>query len=128
MIMLTVTKPRRKLKRVLQGLALLLLLGVVVPGIYHSLEAVGAMSMFASGEAVTSDGVAPVAPEAPIAQEEATETETAAETETTAEAEAVGEGAEQEQPEQSEQPTEQPGLWQSLRAVIFGEKPQVNPY
>ncbi len=49
MIMLTVTKPRRKLRRILKGVGLLLLLLAVVPGLYYTLSSVGAMSMFASG-------------------------------------------------------------------------------
>ncbi len=64
MIMFTVTKPRRKLKRVLQAAALVLLLAVVVPGIYHNLESVGAMSLFASGEAVSGSEEQATQPEA----------------------------------------------------------------
>ena len=68
MIMLTVTKPRRKLKRLLKGGALLLLLGVVVPGIYHGLQTVGAMSLFASGESVQTETGAPTEQSAPPEQ------------------------------------------------------------
>jgi hypothetical protein len=50
--MFTITKPRRKLKKLLTVTALLLLLGVVVPGIYSGMSAVGAMSLFASGDSV----------------------------------------------------------------------------
>lgn len=68
MIMLTVTKPRRKLKRLLKGGALLLLLGVVVPGIYHGLQTVGAMSLFASGESVQTETGVPTEQSAPPEQ------------------------------------------------------------
>ena len=68
MIMLTVTKPRRKLKRLLKGGALLLLLGVVVPGIYHGLQTVVAMSLFASGESVQTETGAPTEQSAPPEQ------------------------------------------------------------
>ncbi len=75
MIMLTVTKPRRKLKRLLKGGALLLLLGVVVPGIYHGLQTVGAMSLFASGESVQTETGVPTEQSAPPEQAGAVPTE-----------------------------------------------------
>lgn len=52
MIMFTITKPRRKLKKIMTAAALMLLIGIVVPGVYYSLSAVGAMSLFASGDVV----------------------------------------------------------------------------
>lgn len=169
MIMLTVTKPRRKLKRLLKGGALLLLLGVIVPGIHHGLEAVGAMSLFASGETVTQteqaaqvetgEQAAQVETGEQAAQAEAGEQaaqaeageqaaqaepgEQAAQAETgeqaaqaesgeqvaqaeTGEQAAQAETGEQAAPEDA--PAEKPGLWQRLRAVIFGEKAEVIPY
>jgi hypothetical protein len=60
MIMFTITKPRRKLKKLLTVTALLLLLGVVVPGIYSGMSAVGAMSLFASGDSVSDSAATQV--------------------------------------------------------------------
>lgn len=75
MIMLTVTKPRRKLKRLLKGGALLLLLGVVVPGIYYSLQTVGAMSLFvADDKPAQVEQSAPNEQAAPLTQTESEET------------------------------------------------------
>lgn len=128
MIMFTVTKPRRKLKRVLQAAALVLLLAVVVPGIYHSLESVGAMSLFASGEAVSGSEEQATQPEA------TTEPEATAQSETTAEAEAATNQAEAENaPEDeaasgSENETEKESFWQPLLRVLFGDKSQVTSY
>ncbi len=76
MIMFTVTKPRRKLKRVLQAAALVLLLAVVVPGIYHNLESVGAMSLFASGDAVSGSEEQATQPEATTEPEATAQSET----------------------------------------------------
>lgn len=128
MIMFTVTKPRRKLKRVLQAAALVLLLAVVVPGIYHSLESVGAMSLFASGEAVSGSEEQATQPEA------TTEPEAIAQSETTAEAEAATNQAEAENALEdeaasgSENEAETESFWQPLLRVLFGDKSQVTSY
>ncbi len=128
MIMFTVTKPRRKLKRVLQAAALVLLLAVVVPGIYHSLESVGAMSLFASGEAVSGSEEQATQPEA------TTEPEATAQSETTAEAEAATNQAEAENALEdeaasgSENEAETESFWQPLLRVLFGDKSQVTSY
>ncbi len=128
MIMFTVTKPRRKLKRVLQAAALVLLLAVVVPGIYHSLESVGAMSLFASGEAVSGSEEQVTQPEA------TTEPEATAQSETTAEAEAATNQAEAENALEdeaasgSENEAETESFWQPLLRVLFGDKSQVTSY
>ncbi len=126
MIMFTVTKPRRKLKRVLQAAALVLLLAVA--GIYHSLESVEAMSLFASGEAVSGSEEQTTQPEA------TTEPEATAQSETTAEAEAATNQAEAENaPEDeaasgSENEAEKESFWQPLLRVLFGDKSQVTSY
>lgn len=141
MIMLTVTKPRRKLKRLLKGGALLLLLGVVVPGLYHSLQAVGAMSLFASGENVQTEAAAPnqeaeqaeppqAGGAAPTAQTQPPDIASPQEpvepgtplTQTT-EAENVEEGA-----DKAVDSAEKPGLLERLKTVIFGEQAAVQPY
>ena len=128
MIMFTVTKPRRKLKRVLQAAALVLLLAVVVPGIYHNLESVGAMSLFASGEAVSGSEEQATQPEA------TTEPEATAQSETTAEAEAATNQAEaknaleDEAASGSENEAETESFWQPLLRVLFGDKSQVTSY
>lgn len=141
MIMLTVTKPRRKLKRLLKGGALLLLLGVVVPGLYHSLQAVGAMSLFASGENVQTEAAAPnqeaeqaeppqAGGTAPTAQTQPPDIASPQEpvepgtplTQTT-EAENVEEGA-----DKVVDSAEKPGLLERLKTVIFGEQAAVQPY
>lgn len=128
MIMFTVTKPRRKLKRVLQAAALVLLLAVVVPGIYHSLESVEAMSLFASGEAVSGSEEQTTQPEA------TTEPEATAQSETTAEAEAATNQAEaknaleDEAASGSENEAETESFWQPLLRVLFGDKSQVTSY
>ena len=128
MIMFTVTKPRRKLKRVLQATALVLLLAVVVPGIYHSLESVGAMSLFASGDAVSGSEEQVTQPEA------TTEPEATAQSETTAEAEAATNQAEAENALEdeaasgSENEAETESFWQPLLRVLFGDKSQVTSY
>ena len=100
MIMFTVTKPRRKLKRVLQAAALVLLLAVVVPGIYHNLESVGATAQSettAEAEAATNQAEA----------ENALEDEAASGSENEAETES---------------------FWQPLLRVLFGDKSQVTSY
>ncbi len=128
MIMFTVTKPRRKLKRVLQAAALVLLLAVVVPGIYHSLESVGAMSLFASGDAVSGSEEQTTQPEA------TTEPEATAQSEMTAEAEAATNQAEAESALEdeaasgSENEAETESFWQPLLRVLFGDKSQVTSY
>ncbi len=128
MIMFTVTKPRRKLKRVLQAAALVLLLAVVVPGIYHSLESVGAMSLFASGDAVSGSEEQATQPEA------TTEPEATAQSEMTAEAEAATNQAEAENALEdeaasgSENEAETESFWQPLLRVLFGDKSQVTSY
>ena len=128
MIMFTVTKPRRKLKRVLQAAALVLLLAVVVPGIYHSLESVGAMSLFASGDAVSGSEEQTTQPEA------TTEPEATAQSDTTAEAEAATNQAEAENALEdeaasgSENEAETESFWQPLLRVLFGDKSQVTSY
>ncbi len=128
MIMFTVTKPRRKLKRVLQAAALVLLLAVVVPGIYHSLESVGAMSLFASGDAVSGSEEQTTQPEA------TTEPEATAQSETTAEAEVATNQAEAENALEdeaasgSENEAETESFWQPLLRVLFGDKSQVTSY
>lgn len=128
MIMFTVTKPRRKLKRVLQAAALVLLLAVVVPGIYHNLESVGAMSLFASGEAVSGSEEQATQPEA------TTEPEATAQSETTAESEAATSQAEAENALEdeaasgSENEAETESFWQPLLRVLFGDKSQVTSY
>lgn len=128
MIMFTVTKPRRKLKRVLQAAALVLLLAVVVPGIYHSLASVEAMSLFASGEAVSGSEEQATQPEA------TTEPEATAQSETTAEAEAATNQAEAENALEdeaasgSENEAETESFWQPLLRVLFGDKSQVTSY
>lgn len=128
MIMFTVTKPRRKLKRVLQAAALVLLLAVVVPGIYHSLESVGAMSLFASGDAVSGSEEQATQPEA------TTEPEATAQSETTAEAEAATNQAEAENALEDEAASgsgneaETESFWQPLLRVLFGDKSQVTSY
>lgn len=128
MIMFTVTKPRRKLKRVLQAAALVLLLAVVVPGIYHNLESVGAMSLFASGEAVSGSEEQATQPEA------TTELEATAQSETTAGTEAATSQAEDENApvdeaaSDSENEAETESFWQPLLRVLFGDKSQVTSY
>lgn len=135
MIMFTVTKPRRKLKRLLQAAALVLLLAVVVPGIYHSLESVGAMSLFASGEAVSGPAAET---QGAAAGEAAQPTETqgtatgevvqpteAAESSAAAQADSEAAPAEENMPEAA---AEGPGLWQGFLTVLFGEPPQVVAY
>ncbi len=118
----------RKLKRVLQAAALVLLLAVVVPGIYHSLESVGAMSLFASGEAVSGSEEQATQPEA------TTEPEATAQSETTAEAEAATNQAEAENALEdeaasgSENEAETESFWQPLLRVLFGDKSQVTSY
>ncbi len=69
MIMFTITKPRRKLKKLLTVTAMLLLLGVVVPGIYSGMSAVGAMSLFASGDSVSDSAATQVPTEVGSASE-----------------------------------------------------------
>lgn len=140
MIMFTVTKPRRKLKRVLQAAALVLLLAVVVPGIYHSLESVGAMSLFASGDAVSGSEEQAAQPEATTeleaaAQPEATtEPEAADQSETTAGTEAATSQADDENApvdeaaSDSENEAETESFWQPLLRVLFGDKSQVTSY
>ncbi len=148
MIMFTVTKPRRKLKRLLQAAALVLLLAVVVPGIYHSLESVGAMSLFASGEAVsgpaaetqemaTNEAAPPTEAQetasgeaAPPTEEQGTPSEAAppteaAESSAAAQADSEAAPAEENTPEAA---AEGPGLWQGFLTVLFGEPPQVIAY
>ena len=128
MIMFTVTKPRRKLKRVLQAAALVLLLAVGVPGIYHNLESVGAMSLFASGDAVSGSEEQVTQPE------ETTEPEATAQSETTAEAEAATNQAEaanaleDEAASGSENEAKTESFWQPLLRVLFGDKSQVTSY
>lgn len=100
MIMLTVTKPRRKLKRLLKGGALLLLLGVVVPGIYYSLQTVGAMSLFvADDKPAQVEQSAPNEQAAPLTQTESEETESE---ETLAADSAAEEGQGKEEPSAEE--------------------------
>ncbi len=135
MIMFTITKPKRKLKKLFSAAALVLLLAVVVPGIYFTLSGVGAMSLFASGEAIGGD-----AEQQPTEQTEQTE-QTAAEqagqseqneqTEPAAPSEQTA--AEPTEPAETSEPTEptepeKAGFLQSLRAVFFGEQPEVVPY
>ena len=157
MIMLTVTKPRRKLKRILKGGALLLLLGVVVPGIYYSLESMGAMSLFASGDTVVQseqaeqggqnaqaeqmqqiepkqqtgqlEQTAPVESTESNAQNEQIEQNEANEQPSAAlDAAAPEEMAAPEEQTAAEDGADKPGLWQRLKAVLFGEKSEVVPY
>lgn len=149
MIMLTVTKPRRKLKRLLKGGALLLLLGVVVPGIYHGLQTVGAMSLFASGESVQTETGAPTEQSAPPEQagavptenvhnsgnaENTESTESAGSIEGTDSAESINStestiNAENtESTGSTEEEVDKPGLLERLKAVIFGEQATVQPY
>lgn len=119
MIMLTVTKPRRKLKRLLKGGALLLLLGVVVPGIYYSLQTVGAMSLFvAEEEPAQLEQSAPAQPAEPPAQTKSEETLAGDLAENPAESSA----------ENSEPDAKGGGLWAALQAVLFGDRGQVIPY
>ncbi len=140
MIMFTITKPKRKLKKLFSAAALILLLGVVVPGIYFTLSGVGAMSLFASGEAIGEDAAGqPTEQAAPSEQTEPSE-QTAAEpaepteptdqtepTEPTAAEQAETEPTETTEPaEQAE--AEKAGFLQSLRAVFFGEQLEVIPY
>ncbi len=146
MIMLTVTKPRRKLKRLLKGGALLLLLGVVVPGIYHGLQTVGAMSLFASGESVQIETGVPTEQSAPPEQAGAVPTENvhnsgnaentesiestdSAESANSTESTINAENTEStESIESTEEEVDKPGLLERLKAVIFGEQATVQPY
>lgn len=133
MIMFTVTKPRRKLKRFLQAAALVLLLAVVVPGIYHSLESVGAMSLFASGESVSGPAESINPETAPPENAQADEAAALPETEKAAENPSAEEQAADTPPAEESAAeialeAEAPGLWQDFLTVIFGEKAQVAPY
>lgn len=131
MIMLTVTKPRRKLKRLLKGGALLLLLGVVVPGIYHGLQTVGAMSLFASGESVQTETGAPTEQSAPPEQAGAVPTENVHNSdsaESVGNAEKSGNAENTESTGSTEEEVDKPGLLERLKAVIFGEQATVQPY
>ncbi len=151
MIMLTVTKPRRKLKKLLKGGALLLLLGVVVPGIYYSLQTVGAMSLFvAEDETAQVEQSTPAEPAEPQAQtgseetmaadsgaendnagEEENNEEQIDETQVNAEQAAAADTAENPAEDSAGELTAEQkggGLWAALQAVLFGEKAQVIPY
>ena len=126
MIMFTITKPKGKLKKLLAAGALVLLLGVVVPGTYMALSDVGAMSLFAAGDAIADESLA-AEMGAPPAQDEADEQvkqdETAAATPETSD---NTENAEITAEDTAE--TEKPGLLERLKAIFFGEEPQVVPY
>lgn len=114
MIMFTITKPKGKLKKLLAAGALVLLLGVFVPGVYMALSDVGAMSLFAAGDAI-ADEPPTVEMNAPTAQDEE-DKQVKQDTETT------------ENPEIKAEEAENLSLWGRLKAVIFGEEPQVVPY
>lgn len=155
MIMLTVTKPRRKLRRILKGAGLLLLLLAVVPGLYYTLSSVGAMSTFASGAAREGKGGA--VDEAPSPGGSGDERQAAAqagdEDTSTAEdkdeekvnAEKNDAAADNEKAAAGDElkddaagaedsagaekaPAEKAGLWQALQEVIFGREPEVRIY
>lgn len=148
MIMLTVTKPRRKLKKLLKGGALLLLLGVVVPGIYYSLQTVGAMSLFvAEDETAQVEQSTPAEPQAQTGSEETMAADSGAENDNAGEEENNEEQIDETQvnaeqaaaADTAENPAENSageltaeqkggGLWAALQAVLFGEKAQVIPY
>lgn len=98
MIMFTITRPKRKLKKFLGAAALVLLLGVVVPGVYFTLSGVGAMSLFASGEAIGGEAGQPPA----------------------------GQAGQIEQAGQTE--PEKAGFLSDLHAVFFGEPQAAIPY
>ncbi len=127
MIMFTITKPKGKLKKMLAAGALVLLLGVFVPGVYMALSDMGAMSLFAAGDAIADEPMA-VEMGAPLVQDEANEPvkqeETAA-AETPENSENAGNA---DNAEITAEEAEKPSLWVRLKAVIFGEEPQVVPY
>lgn len=147
MIMFMITKPGGKLKKLLTAGALVLLLGVVVPGVYFALSDLGAMSLFAAGDSISDGEEAPQPPADNNAEQTAADTEEEPEdkdAEQTAaddtEEEPEDENAEQtaadtaeEEPQdenagQTAADEEKPGFWGSLKALIFGEQPQVQPY
>lgn len=177
MIMFMITKPGGKLKKLLTAGALVLLLGVVVPGVYFALSDLGAMSLFAAGDSISDGEEAPEPPADNNAEQTAADTEdeaedenaeqTAADAEEEAEDEDAGqtaadieekpqdEDAEQTAADTEEEPRdedagqtaadnaeepqdekagqtaadeEKPGFWDSLKTLIFGEQPQVQPY
>lgn len=126
MIMFTITKPKGKLKKLLAAGALVLLLGVFVPGVYMALSDMGAMSLFAAGDAIADEP--PTAEmDAPMAQDDKDKTveqDTAA-----AQTPESSENANNaDNTEITAEEAENPSLWGRLKAVIFGEEPQVVPY
>ena len=125
MIMFTITKPKGKLKKLLTAGALVLLLGVVVPGTYMTLSDVGAMSLFAAGDAIDESTAVDMA--ASLVQDDADEQvkqdEIAAATpENTDNAENAEITAE------DTVETEKSGLLERLKSIFFGKEPQVIPY
>lgn len=133
MIMFTITKPKRKLKKLFSAAALVLLLAVVVPGIYFTLAGVGAMSLFASGEAIGEEA----GQQQTEQNEQAEPTVPSEQTEQNGQAEQTvpseQTAAEPTEPAEQTEPTEQAepekaGFLQSLRAVFFGEQLAVVPY
>lgn len=103
-MMIMITRPVGKLKKLLTVAACGLLVGVAVPLGYTVLGDVGAMSLFAAGDNVSAEtgmvqGVA------------------------------ADEGASEESPEEAiEESAEAGGVRQSVRQVIFGEEKQVIRY
>ena len=140
MIMFMITRPRGKMKKLFAAGGMVLLLGVIVPGIYFALSGMGAMSLFAAGDNIDGGGAVSPAPADGAEQEkEANEgieggTETAADN-INAESDAIGGGesaaaADGEETPADEKTTEpaKPGFLQSLKEELFGEQPQVQLY
>ncbi|MBQ3199732.1 MAG: hypothetical protein IJB67_05155 [Firmicutes bacterium] len=136
MIMFTITKPKGKLKKMLAAGALVLLLGVFVPGVYMALSGVGAMSLFAAGDAIADEPMEmqmemEMEMDAPMVQDKATEPAKQAEAAAaqTPENSANADSTENaDDVEITAEEAEEPSLWVRLKAVIFGEEPQVVPY
>lgn len=104
-MMIMITKPRGKLKKVATAGAMVLLLGVAVPLGYSALSDADAMSLFAAGEKISDKIIT-----------EEVDTQSVAEPPT----ENVEENA-----EETEGAT---GLWQGVKQVIFGEEAQIIRY
>ena len=135
MIMFTITKPKRKLKKLFLAAALVLLLAVAVPGAYFTLSDAGAMSLFASGEAVEQppNAAADAAAAADGQTDENAQPEQAEQTAGAADAAGQAADTSDEAGEDTEDTADtdaaaEPSFWARLRAVFFGEEPQVLPY
>ncbi|HIU10303.1 MAG TPA: hypothetical protein IAB00_03520 [Candidatus Avidehalobacter gallistercoris] len=131
MIMFTITKPKRKLRKLFSAAALVLLVAVVVPGIYFTLSGMGAMSLFASGEAISEQHDEQTGNTKQTAVEQAGQTEQNVQGEQAKPSEQTAaeqtELAEQSEPVEQKAP-EKAGFLQNLRAVFFGEQLEVVPY